>query len=212
MLASRGGSHFPAAPAQPSGGLGTAGLQPRGHPSLPAPSLFVLLPALLPRNVPTSSIIPEHQPGLPDAEAALWGNGPGFLPDAAASQRERPHGSQGTARDTSQDKALRVKPTQCPYCHPDPPQTRLLKPGDTDATTSPTSALPLGEAFLLPHPSLAQVVVTVRQSPHFTQKLRTRQRGPQTQGPRGRLHSRPRGHPPTQTPNTQAPGPMARTQ
>lgn len=70
--ASQGGSHFIAAPRRPWEGARHGRLAtPRGHPS-PAPSPFVLLLVLRPRNVPTGSILPEHRPHLPSAEVALW--------------------------------------------------------------------------------------------------------------------------------------------
>ena len=71
--ASQGGSHFIAAPRRPwEGARHGRPATPRGHPSPPAPSLFVLRP----RNVPAGSILPEHQPHLSNAEVALWEQGP----------------------------------------------------------------------------------------------------------------------------------------
>ena len=57
------------------------------------PSLSVLPPFLQPQNIPEDSTLSEHQPPLLDI---------------APSQR----GTRVTARDTAQDQALRVKPTQ----------------------------------------------------------------------------------------------------
>lgn len=95
--ASQGGSHFIAAPRRPWEGARHGRLAtPRGHPS-PAPSPFVLLLVLRPRNVPTGSILPEHRPHLPSAEVALWEQrGPwAAQPEGAATWYKTPEATPG---------------------------------------------------------------------------------------------------------------------